>query len=71
MHVADVDDAGAGAQEAAGLGHDGGGVGVVENPGVGSQAADVVDGLNHVHAGAQAVGHAARAAGLLADHAHA
>ena len=65
-HVADVDDTSVGAQDAAALGHDGSGVGVVENPvvllGV---LLNVINQLDHGEDGAHAVGKAAAAAGLL------
>ena len=68
-HVADVDDLAVRAQHAAGLGHDGGRVGVVEHPCVGAPLLHVVEDLDDAADGAHAVGDAAGAAGLLAEHA--
>ena len=65
-HIADVDDPCLRAQLAAGLGYDGGGVGVVQDPVVLLGILfHIIDQLDHGEDGAHTVGHAAGAAGLL------
>ena len=67
-HVADVQDLVIiGEYAARGLGNDGGRVGVVDDPRLGRELADLRDDLDDLGDGAQAVREAARAAGLLAD----
>ena len=66
-HVADIDDPGVRTQSSAGLGNDGGRVGIVQDP-IGRLRVflHVVDHLDHRENGTHTVGHAAAAAGLLA-----
>ena len=65
-HIADVDDPGVGPQLPAGLGDDGGGVGVVQDPVVLLGVfLHIVNDLHHGEDGAHTVGHTAGAAGLL------
>ena len=68
-HIADVQDTGIGAQPVHCLCHNGGWVGVVDNPVISAGILlTVINDIHHGVNGAQSIGKPARTAGFLANH---